>query len=82
MPETEKDIAVLQEKARAIEDCNERIKKELKDAVEHKLGPSESCREAFVSRDRFWPIEKVVYGLVGLILTGVVGAIIALVIKR
>jgi len=38
--------------------------------------------ESYVTKDEFDPIKKVVYGLVGLILTGVVGALLALVIDR
>lgn len=35
----------------------------------------------YVSRDEFEPIKKIVYGMVGLILTAVVGALISLVLK-
>jgi len=35
----------------------------------------------YISRDEFAPIKSIVYGLVGLILTGVVGALIALILK-
>jgi len=36
----------------------------------------------YVTVEEFDPIRKVVYGLVGLILTGVVGALITLVIQK
>jgi len=36
----------------------------------------------FVSKDRFGPVEKIVYGLVGLILSGVIIAVLSLIIKR
>jgi len=36
----------------------------------------------YVTRQEFDPIKKVIYGLVTLILTGVVGAIISLVIRK
>ena len=35
----------------------------------------------YVSKDSFSPIQKIVYGLVGAVLLGVVGAIMALIIK-
>jgi len=38
-------------------------------------------KDSYVSQDRFSPIEKLVYGMAGVILTGVVVAILALVIK-
>lgn len=38
--------------------------------------------DTFVTKDRFTPIEKVVYGLVGAVLIGVATAILALVIKN
>jgi hypothetical protein len=36
----------------------------------------------YITKEEFDPIKKVVYGLVGLILTGVVGALIGLVIVK
>lgn len=36
----------------------------------------------FVSRAEFAPIRQIVYGLVGLILTAVVGALLALIIRQ
>jgi hypothetical protein len=36
----------------------------------------------YVTKDEFDPIKKVVYGMVGLILVAVVGAVLALVISR
>jgi len=39
-------------------------------------------RGCYVSNDRFMPVEKLVYGLVGIILLAVVGALVALVINR
>ena len=37
--------------------------------------------ERFVSKERFFPIEKIVYGLVGLVLTSVFVALLALILK-
>jgi hypothetical protein len=36
----------------------------------------------FVTLDRFTPVEKIVYGFTGIALTGVVVALLALVIKQ
>jgi hypothetical protein len=38
--------------------------------------------DKFVTQDEFEPIRKIVYGLVGLILTGVVGALLTLIIRQ
>ena len=35
----------------------------------------------FVTNDRFWPVRTIVYGGAGIILTAVVGAIVAMVVK-
>ena len=42
----------------------------------------DEVRDTYVTKDEFRPVMKVVYGLVTLILTVVVGAIIALVIIK
>ena len=41
----------------------------------------EAIAENYVSKDSFRPVQKVVYGLVGAILIGVAGAILALAFK-
>ena len=38
--------------------------------------------EHYVTLDRFTPVERIVYGGVGLILTGVIVAVLALVIRK
>lgn len=38
--------------------------------------------EHYVTREEFDPIKKLVYGLVALILTAVVGALVAMVVSR
>jgi len=40
-----------------------------------------AMEERYVSKDSFEPVKKVVYGLVGAILLGVIGAILALAFK-
>lgn len=39
-------------------------------------------RGCYVSNDRFMPVEKLVYGMVGVILLAVVGALVALVVSK
>lgn len=36
----------------------------------------------YVTLDQFEPIRNVVYGMVGIILTGVIGAVVALVVRQ
>ena len=39
-------------------------------------------KECYVSIDRYVPVERLVYGLVGLVLVAVIGSIIALVLTK
>jgi hypothetical protein len=39
-------------------------------------------RSVYVSQDQFWPVKVLVYGATALILTTVIGAIVALVVTR
>lgn len=48
---------------------------ELKDMMEKN-------NENFVSQDAFMPIKYIVYGLVGMIMTGVIGALLTLVLRQ
>jgi len=49
--------------------------KEKVSAVDSKLNNN------YVSKEEFEPIKKIVYGMVGLILVAVVGALVSLIIK-
>ena len=53
------------------QEMNERF-----DKIEHNM-----CAN-YVTKDRYAPVEKLVYGLTGIILVAVIGAIIALVINN
>lgn len=74
-----------------IEQLNVDIKLIQKDTEYIKLGLEDTknninliknkLENRYISRDEFAPIKSIVYGLVGLILTGVVGALIALILK-
>jgi hypothetical protein len=37
--------------------------------------------DKYVTHDQFWPVKTAVYGMIGLILTSSIGAVIALVLK-
>lgn len=41
----------------------------------------ETVAHGYVTKDEFEPIKRLVYGLVGLILVGVVGALLSLVVR-
>ena len=40
----------------------------------------EALQEKYVTQDQFEPIKRIVYGMVAIVLTGVIGAIIGLVL--
>lgn len=61
-------IAVMAEQIRSIDETVRDIKRKME--------------ADFVTQDQFMPIQKLVYGLVTIILTAVIGGIIALVIKK
>ena len=42
----------------------------------------DNLRSSYVSKDEFDPVKKIVYGLVGLILVSVMGAVLGLVIIK
>ena len=44
-------------------------------------GVDQKISTHYVSREEFEPIKKIVYGMVGLILVAVVGALVSLVVK-
>jgi thiosulfate reductase cytochrome b subunit len=64
----ETEIAVIAENIRYLRDDVTDIKKKLEDD--------------YVTVAEFDPIKKVVYGLIALLLTGVVGALLAIVINK
>lgn len=41
-----------------------------------------TLRADYVTREEFSPIKSIVYGLVGIVLTSVIGALVALVIRQ
>ena len=48
------------------------------DEIKEKL---EKNNENYITKEQFLPIQRIVYGLVGLVLTSVCGALIALVVR-
>lgn len=64
----ESNLAVLLEKVERIEIDIAEIK--------------ETIKKDYVSQGEFRPVKNIVYGLVGIILTAVIGAIISLVVRK
>jgi len=57
------------------------IMKSLDDFRKENREDHQQIKDKYVTKDRFLPIEKIVYGGVGLILLTVVGAVIATVVR-
>ena len=45
-------------------------------------GLKEQLNSGYVRKEEFEPIKRLVYGMVGLILTGVLGTLLALALKK
>lgn len=69
-----KDITDIKQNIGDIKEMMKQVKVDLTDT-----GKENEAR--YVNQDQFEPIQKVVYGMVGLILIAVVGAVIALVLQ-
>ena len=67
------DKITTKEVYRLVEDTRKELKNDISNL-------NDKVDSRFVTHDEFEPIKKVVYGLVGLILVSVVGALVALVI--
>lgn len=51
--------------------------------IESEVGKiNDKLEKEYVTKDQFEPVKNIVYGLVSLILVAVVGALVALVIKK
>lgn len=55
---------------------------EMHSDVKYMIQEIAEIKSKYVTRNMFEPIQKIVYGLVGLILTSVVVALIALVVQQ
>ena len=64
----------LEERVRALELCIAKQLSKLTEQMEHLVRASDS----YITRDRFSLVQTIVFGLVGMVLTGAVGAIGAL----
>jgi len=42
----------------------------------------DEMRECYVTKDRFNPVERLVYGMTGVVLVAVIGSLIALVLNK
>ncbi|MFZ2992533.1 MAG: hypothetical protein WA061_02345 [Microgenomates group bacterium] len=49
--------------------------------METKMESFEEAKKSYIRREEFEPIKQIVYGMVGIILIGFIGAVIALVIR-
>ena len=49
--------------------------------IKHILAGIQEIKNGYVRREEFTPVKSLVYGLVGIIMTGVVVAILALILK-
>jgi preprotein translocase subunit Sss1 len=54
----------------------------INDTLDQGLKDMQAMMENYTRKEEFLPVQKITYGLVGLILTGVIGAILALVLKQ
>lgn len=75
-------LATLEEKADNLNTKLDAHMKLSKDSHNELIKRFDNLTEIFVTKDRFKPVEKVVYGLVGIILSGVFLALVALVLKK
>ena len=69
------DIAVIANKVDNIQTDMGAVKSDIKDI-------KTSMEADYVSRLEFQPVQKIVYGMVSLILVAVIGALVTLVIKQ
>jgi len=69
------DIAVMANKMDNIQCDVASVKTDIKDI-------KESMEADYVSRTEFNPIQKIVYGMVGLVLLAVLGALVSLVVLK
>ena len=69
---------ILEERMKNLIEQNSKEHKEIRQSLE---SVNETLKEAYVPLSRFYPIEKIVYSLVGVILTAFVLGLIALVFK-
>lgn len=76
---TTKDLKPLEETVRRIESA---VRDGLSNVSRDAESTEKTFREVFVTKDNFLPVQRLVYGLVTLILAGVVGALLTLVLRQ
>lgn len=75
-------LAVLEEKTDGID---QKLDRHIQASSEHHrelISRFDSLDARYVTKERFTPVEKVVYGLVGAVLMSVLGGLLALVIRK
>jgi len=75
-------LATLEEKTDNVANKLDEHMKTSRDAHQELIRRFDNLGEIFVTKDRFAPVEKVVYGLVGIVLAAVLAALVTLVIKK
>lgn len=79
-----KNDRIIQDNARNIAVMNERmtgIQNDIADIKDSIKGLVKKIDDTYVTKDEFSPVRAIVYGLVTLVLTTVLGAIVYMVIK-
>jgi uncharacterized protein YdcH (DUF465 family) len=64
-----------------VDTLSDKLDRKEESAAQERLAMMDRLRGTFVSRDRYIPVERIVYALVGLICGGVLMAIVSLVIR-
>jgi hypothetical protein len=84
---TKLELSIREARAEAVS-AHERMREDwqllLKDSIEHgaRLNQVDVDMALTVSKDQFEPVKLLVYGVVGLMLTGVIGALLVLVLRK
>lgn len=87
---TEHRLTVVEQKCQMLEDSLEEINGKIDEIlnnhlkhIQDSLNTLDECfSKKFISVERFKPVEKIVYGAIGVILTAVLIAIITLIIEK
>lgn len=77
---------VTAKELKSFEQGQQRIESTLRDGLgkvnKDAEDTTKAFRELFVTKDQFAPVQRLVYGLVTIILTGVVGALLTVVLSQ
>lgn len=82
MPEEKKNGSKLETQMAVILNEIEHIGCEITEIKENMKAREESNKAELVRREEFEPVQKVVYAMISLLLTMIIGAIVTIVIKN